>query len=238
MNPSPLNFREGVLSSCAGDNSIEQSAAANNEYGTAWLGSIGGAGRNRSCLHGLVIGYHCDRHCAVRHGHGVPCRGGIRGRRDLRPPKAVAPSSLKPGSMGVTAEGGTGRDKKVEPPSNVLPLPREGVKAITPQVVPPRPGTGLSLVGSRVPDFARDCLHRFPGRSLGASDVWGAYETWCAKSRSGANATPETWSGANRARLLEVEVMRLDPLPRCAPRGLNCPSRNALPTPPSATCAA
>jgi hypothetical protein len=100
-----------------------------------------------------------------------------------RPPKAVAPPSLKPGSMGVTAEGGTGRDKKVEPPSNVLPLPRsfrEGVKAITPQVVPPRPGTGLSLVGSHIPDFVRDCLHHSPGKSQGASDVWAAYETWCA----------------------------------------------------------
>ena len=99
-------------------------------------------------------------------------------------PQIVPPLSLKRASVGISAGGEENSDTKVETPSNVVSMTttrfRERAKANPPQVVPPRPGTGLALVGSHIPNFVRDCLHRSPGRSLGASDVWDAYETWCA----------------------------------------------------------
>ena len=99
-------------------------------------------------------------------------------------PQIVPPLSLKRARVGISAGGEENSDTKVEIPSNVVSMPttrfRERAKAIPPQVVPPRPGTGLALVGSHIPNFVRDCLHRSPGRSLGASEVWDAYETWCA----------------------------------------------------------
>ena len=45
---------------------------------------------------------------------------------------------------------------------------------------PHAPRGTISVMGSHVPEFVRECLLSAAGSSLGASELRAAYEVWCA----------------------------------------------------------
>jgi hypothetical protein len=87
----------------------------------------------------------------------------------------------KPSMRGLASGAGrarrTGKRPAREGPSNILPMrPRPPSESL--------PGEGTSaqtrLLSSHVPDFVQQRLERATGVSLGATELRGVYEAWCA----------------------------------------------------------
>jgi hypothetical protein len=140
----------------------------------------------------------------------------------LDPPEGSEAQSA-PGSEQVRVAAGTGEGaiKRSEPPSTLLPSTSagisEGMSPIPSRVIPPSSGRVLSLVGSHVPDFARDCLQPAAGRSLPAADLWFAYICWCtarghppaSQQRLGlelAGLGFTKWKSSGRMRYRDVQL--------------------------------
>jgi len=127
--------------------------------------------------------------------HSQAAQGGIlikpdrawKGRAKIvphRPSKNVPHSSLRTCSSGIAARRVTGRDRTSRPTSNVVPSvgrssrkPRGRRRA---QESVGSVGKRPTLISSHVRAFVRDRLQHAEGLSLGAADLWVAYEAWCA----------------------------------------------------------
>jgi hypothetical protein len=146
----------------------------------------------------------------------------LPGAPDLVVPEgSEAHSAPDSGQVRDPANAWERRTKRSEPPSKVLPPPSagisEGISPIPPRVVAPSSGRVLSLVGSHVPDFARDCLQPAAGRSLPAADLWFAYICWCtarghhpaSQQRLGlelAGLGFTKWKSSGRMRYRDVQL--------------------------------
>ena len=96
----------------------------------------------------------------------------------------IPPLSLEAASAGVSRYPAPVRDEQPKPPSNVVPLvraKRREPRAREASGMSPHAARGtISVMGSHVPEFARECLLSAAGSSLGASELRAAYEVWCA----------------------------------------------------------
>ena len=139
----------------------------------------------------------------------------------IAPEGSEAQSAPNSEQVGVAAGTGEGTSKRPEPPPTILPPQSarmsEGRSLTPPRVIPSSSGRVLSLVGSHVPDFARDCLHKAAGRSLPAADIWFAYICWCtarghhpvSQQRLGlelAGLGFTKWKSSGRIRYRDVQL--------------------------------
>ena len=101
------------------------------------------------------------------------------------PSRIIPGSSLTAANVGISSEGVAAQRNHAERPSNVVPI--HGAK----QHRDPLAGDGAttrpfsmrrdpSNIGNHIPAFVRQCLRSALGSSLGASELRGSYETWCA----------------------------------------------------------
>jgi len=100
-----------------------------------------------------------------------------------RPSENIPLSSLRTTGAGFAARQATGRDRKFRRTSNVVPLGRANIRKPRTRNRAQRSagsaGKRPSLISSHVRAFARDRLQHGEGLSLGAADLWVAYEAWC-----------------------------------------------------------
>ena len=94
---------------------------------------------------------------------------------------------------------------------------------------PHAPRGTISVMGSHVPEFARECLLSAAGSSLGASELRAAYEVWCAVHGQKPLSMQKLGAELSRPRVREVEVVRPYPLQGSATRGLIRAKRKASP---------
>ena len=78
-------------------------------------------------------------------------------------------------------------------------------------------------IGNHIPEFVRQCLRSALGSSLGASELRGSYETWCAVHKYEPVTPTETGRGTEGPRVREVEILRSDPLQGPTTYSLNAP---------------
>ena len=137
-----------------------------------------------------------------------------------RPTPINTRSSLKTTSVGARPT----QKERLGRPSNVVPMPTQRAEDLAPREGESRRPSAWVLrhseVRPQVCEFVRARLQLTPGVSLGASELWAAYEKLVHGARARAAVAAEARHGADGSWVCEMEVVRSDPLQRGAARGV------------------
>ena len=101
------------------------------------------------------------------------------------PSRIIPGSSLTAANVGISSEGVAAQRNHAERPSNVVPIHgakqhRDPLAGDHGRTRPFSIRRDPSNIGNHIPAFVRQCLRSALGSSLGASELRGSYETWCA----------------------------------------------------------
>ena len=132
------------------------------------------------------------------------------------------------GGLAALGEGVAAQRNHAERPSNVVPIHgakqhRDPLAGDHGRTRPFSIRRDPSNIGNHIPAFVRQCLRSALGSSLGASELRGSYETWCAVRKYEPVTPTETGRGTEGPRVREVEILRSDPLQGPTTYSLNAP---------------
>ena len=142
--------------------------------------------------------------------------------------RIIPGSSLIATNVGISSEGVAAQRNHAERPSNVVPIHgakqhRDPLAGDHGRTRPFSIRRDPSNIGNHIPAFVRQCLRSALGSSLGASELRGSYETWCAVRKYEPVTPTETGRGTEGPRVREVEILRSDPLQGPTTYSLNAP---------------